>query len=96
LEFEKQVPRTRITRPVGPEAELFGERLRELRQKRKLTLRALCDTAGMSLAYLSDLERGLKVPSLTTLVRLAVALDCKVTALVSVFDKADLRSMLPK
>lgn len=90
------MPRTRITHPVGPEAELFGERLRELRQKRGLTLRALCDAAEMSLAYLSDLERGLKVPSLTTLIRLAVALDCKVTALISPFDKADLRSMLPK
>lgn len=50
----------------------------------------------MSLAYISDLERGLKVPSLTTLVRLAVALDCKVTTLVAPFDKADLRAMLPK
>lgn len=90
------MPRARTTHPVGPEAALFGERLHELRQKRKLTLRQLADTAEMSLAYLSDLERGLKVPSLTTLVRLAVALDCKVTALVSAFDKADLRSMLPK
>ena len=84
------MPRTRITRPVGPEAELFGERLRELRQKRKLTLRALCDTAGMSLAYLSDLERGLKVPSLTTLVRLAVALDCKLIHVMAGVPPADL------
>jgi transcriptional regulator with XRE-family HTH domain len=88
------VPRARITQPVSPEAALFGERLRELRQKRNLTLRALCDTAGMSLAYLSDLERGLKVPSLTTLVRLAVALNCKMTALVSEFDKVDMRMMV--
>lgn len=28
--------------------------------------------------------------------RASLALDCKVTALVSAFDKADLRSMLPK
>lgn len=88
------MPRARITHPVSPEAALFGERLRELRQKRSLTLRALCDTAGMSLAYLSDLERGLKVPSLTTLVRLAVALNCKMTALVSEFDKVDMRTMV--
>jgi transcriptional regulator with XRE-family HTH domain len=90
------VPRERITHPVGPEAALFGESLRELRQKRGLTLRTLSDAAGMSLAYLSDLERGLKVPSLTTLVRLGVALNCKLTKLLAAFDKTDLRSMLPR
>jgi transcriptional regulator with XRE-family HTH domain len=90
------VPRARTTQPVGPDAELFGARLRELRQKRGLTLRELADTANMSLAFVSDMEGGLKLPSLTTLVRLAVALDCKVTALVAPFDKADLRAMLPK
>ena len=31
-----------------------------------------------------------------TLVRLAVALNCKLTALVSDFDKADLREMIEK
>jgi len=43
------------------------------------------------------MERGLKVPSLTTILRIAVAMKCKVTDLVSVFDKvADLPSLLPK
>jgi transcriptional regulator with XRE-family HTH domain len=90
------VPRARITKPVAPDAELFGKRLQELREKRGLTLRALAGAAGMSLAFISDLERGLKLPSLTTLIRLAAALDCKVTALVLPFDKADLRAMLLK
>ena len=88
--------RERTTPPVGPEAELFGARLRELRQKRSLRLEDLAEKAHMSLTFLSNLEGGLKVPSLTTLVRLAVALDCKLTALVLPFDKADLRAMLPK
>ena len=90
------MPRLRITQPASPEAELFGAHLRELRQKRGMTLQTVADTAEMSLTYLSDMERGLKVPSLTTLVRLAVALDCKMTALVSAFDKAELRAMLRK
>jgi hypothetical protein len=39
----------------------------------------------------------LKVPSLTTILRIAVALDCRVTELVSTFDKIDdLPSLLPK
>jgi len=90
------VPRARITKPVGLEGALFGERLRELRQKRGMTLRELTDVSGMSLAYLSDLERGLKIPSLTSLIRLAVALECKISALVGVFDKTDLAKLLPK
>jgi hypothetical protein len=40
-------------------------------------------------------ERGLKVPSLTTVLRLSVALDCKVTVLVGMFDKMDVRDLLP-
>lgn len=79
-----------------PEAVMFGERLRELREKRELSLRALADLAGMSYTYISDMERGLRVPSLTTIIRLAVALDCKVTDLVGMFDKKNLRSLLPK
>ena len=79
-----------------PEAVMFGERLRELREKRELSLRSLADLAGMSYTYISDMERGLRVPSLTTIIRLAVALDCKVTDLVGMFDKKNLRSLLPK
>ncbi|HEY6140680.1 MAG TPA: helix-turn-helix transcriptional regulator [Thermoanaerobaculia bacterium] len=90
------MPRARITKPVAPDEERFGKRLKELREKHGFTLRALADATGMSLAFISDLERGLKLPSLTTLLRLAVALDCKVTALVAPFDKANIREMLPK
>jgi helix-turn-helix protein len=38
--------------------------------------------AGTSFAYISDMERGVKVPSLTIVIRLAVALECKVMDLV--------------
>lgn len=61
-----------------------------------MTQDALALTSGLTKAYISDMERGLKVPSLTTILRLAVALDCKVTALTSVFDQVDLPSILPK
>jgi len=61
-----------------------------------MTQGALADAAEMSLPYVSEMERGMKVPSLTTLVRLAVALNCRVTALVSDFDNADLRAMIRK
>lgn len=81
---------------VQAEGELFGGRLRAIRQKRGMTQQALAEVAGMSLTYISNMEHGLKVPSLTTILRLAVALDCKVMDLVGVFDKTDLPSVLPK
>jgi transcriptional regulator with XRE-family HTH domain len=85
-----------MTRRLQAEGQIFGERLRELRVGGDITQDALALGAGLTKAYISDMERGLKVPSLTTILRLAVALDCKVTALTSVFDQIDLPAILPK
>jgi DNA-binding XRE family transcriptional regulator len=56
---------------ANPWEQLFGRRLRELRQARDLTHEALAEAADLSGSYISDLELGLKVPSLTILVRLS-------------------------
>lgn len=85
-----------IAKNIQPEGKLFGERLREVRLKRNVTQQALAEAAGMSLTYISNMEHGIKVPSLTTIIRIAVALDCKVMDLVGAFDKTDLRKLLPK
>lgn len=42
---------------------------------------------GTSASNISDLERGVKVPTLTTIARLADALACNVTDLVRVLDR---------
>ena len=76
-----------MTRKRQPEAEVFGERLRTLRTSRGLTQVSLAHSSGLIDTYISDMERGLKVPSLTTLIRLAVALDCRVGDLVAGFDE---------
>jgi transcriptional regulator with XRE-family HTH domain len=86
-----------VTAHVQPEGEVFGHRLRELRQKYGVTQEQLSAATGLTEGYISNMERGLKVPSLTTILRIAVALGCKVTELVSAFDKvADLPALLPK
>jgi transcriptional regulator with XRE-family HTH domain len=77
-------------------AELFGERLRELRHAAGLTQEALADRAGLPHTHISAMERGIKLPNLLTLLRLAVALDCKVVKLVRVFDETKLSSILSK
>lgn len=76
--------------------ELFGERLRELRKKRSMTQVELAERSGVPQNHISTIERGAKLPTIGTLIRLAAALQCKVTALVSVFDKEDLAKLLPK
>ena len=76
--------------------KVFGKRLRELREKIGLTQGAVADAMGVPQTHVSAMERGLMLPNLLTVIRIAVALDCKVSALTSVFDKTDLSSLLPK
>jgi DNA-binding XRE family transcriptional regulator len=65
-------------------------------ENRSLSQRALASMAELPDTHISSMERGLTLPNLLTVIRLAVALDCKVSALTSAFDKSDLASLLPK
>lgn len=85
-----------MTISVLPEGEIFGARLKELREKRGETVRSLATRTETSFTYISDMEHGRKVPSLSMLLRLAAALDCKVTDLVKVFNDHDLRTLARK
>jgi len=83
----KSQAKKRASQPKrGDEGALFGARLREMRIERGLTQPDLAGRVGTSASNISDLERGIKVPTLTTVVRLAGALDCRVTELVDVLD----------
>lgn len=80
---------------IQPEGAVFGRRLRELRRKRGLTQAALAELVGSTEPYMSNLETGVAVPSLTTILRLAVALKCKPSQLVTEFDTMDVAAVLP-
>lgn len=75
---------------------LLGERVRELRKKRGLTQVEFSELCGVPQSRISAIENGSRVPNVETVLRLARALDCKVTALMSVFDEATLSSLLSK
>jgi transcriptional regulator with XRE-family HTH domain len=75
------------------EAQLFGRRLRELRKERGLTQEELAESADLSGNYISDLELGLKVPSLTILVRLSKALDIATADLLADFTRDAIKRM---
>ncbi len=66
---------------VKDTAACLGARVRELRQDRGLTLKALGRRAGLSHPFLSQLERGLARPSVGSVERIATALDVPVSAL---------------
>ncbi len=57
------------------EADKLGQLIRKSRHKRNLTLKELGDKAGVSVGYLSQVERGNATPSLGTLAQIAYALD---------------------
>jgi transcriptional regulator with XRE-family HTH domain len=62
--------------------------------KRRLSQQELAERVGIPQPHVSAMESGVKFPNLLTVLRLAAALDCKVTELVRVFDAADLPSLL--
>ena len=80
-----------------------GNRLRQLREKRNVSMRTLATMSGLSANALSMIERGRTSPSVSTLYRIAGALGIPVTDFFSpeevrkkvVFVKADERTRLP-
>lgn len=77
---------------------LLGERIRELRDQRTETLKDVSKSVGLSVSYLSDIERGRTNPSLQTLEKLALHFEVSVTdVLVGVEFAGDItNNSLPK
>lgn len=82
-----------VARSIG---EVLGERVRELRRKRGLTQVEFSERCGVPQSRISAIENGSRVPNVETVLRLARALNCKVSTLMSVFDETDLSALLPK
>lgn len=69
--------------PAEVEEELLelGSEIRALRLKSGLTLKSLARAAGVSQSLISQIERGVASPSITTLRRVAAALNVPIAAL---------------
>lgn len=70
---------------VSPEYDL-GERLRYLRETRKLTQAQLATQSKVSQATIAHIEKGSKDPSVETLRKVAEALDVHIATLFSTND----------
>ena len=66
--------------------ERLGQKIRALREVRGLSLKALATEAGVSVSFVSQVERGVANPSVASLRRLAQALGSSIGAL---FDGPD-------
>lgn len=71
----------RILSPAT-ETEVFGQALKEHRLKRGFSQEQLGLESGYHRTYISQLERGLKSPSLTTIIHLAQILDTTASAML--------------
>ncbi len=65
---------------------IFGEILKELRLKKGLTQQQLADYAGIDRAYISELERGLLMPSVETVFRIAKVLKIKPQQIIELMN----------
>ena len=62
--------------------ENIGRRIREARTKRGMTQEQLAERTDITIVYLSELERGLKLPSLTVFVSIAETLHVSTDSLL--------------
>ncbi|WP_207791971.1 helix-turn-helix domain-containing protein [Siccirubricoccus phaeus] len=60
---------------INPIDATVGERVRQLRRHRELSLQQVAQRAELSVGFLSQIERGLSSPSLRDLIRVAAALE---------------------
>ena len=67
-----------------------GQRLRELREQRRVSMRQLGRLSGISVNALSQIERGQTSPSVSTLYRLVDALGVPITAIFPAEPQQDL------
>ncbi len=57
----------------------FGASLRILRKQHKLSLKELSEKTGISVSFLSSIERGEKSPTLDTLLKLSSAFNINIS-----------------
>jgi transcriptional regulator with XRE-family HTH domain len=81
------VPPRRRTKPRSPLHKALGEAIGELREEADLTLEQLADKADMRFQLVSDLERGITNPMLTTLARISKGLGIELSDLTTRLEK---------
>ncbi len=72
--------------PSSPQEDIqvnVGERVRQVREERELTLTDISQRTGLDIAFLEQIENGSIAPPLGTVIKLAKALDLKMGYFIS-------------
>ncbi|HYQ77872.1 MAG TPA: helix-turn-helix transcriptional regulator [Solirubrobacterales bacterium] len=81
------MPPPRRSKPRSPEHAALGEAVRQLRLEAEMSQEQLAEAAGTDLTQVGGVERGVRNPSYTTLLRLAGALGTSVGEMTSRADR---------
>jgi transcriptional regulator with XRE-family HTH domain len=81
------VPPARRSKPRSPEHAALGEAVWTLRMEAGMSQEELADAADTDLTQVGGVERGVRNPSYTTLLRLAAALETTVGELTTLADE---------
>ena len=81
------MPPARRVKPRSPEHAALGEALRTLRVEAGMSQEQLAEAAHTDLTQVGGVERGIRNPSYTTLLRLAGALETSVGNLTTLADR---------
>jgi transcriptional regulator with XRE-family HTH domain len=81
------MPPRRQAKARTPEHAALGEAIRRTRVEAELSQEQLADLAETDIKQIGGLERGVRNPSYTTLVRLATALETQVGTLATLADE---------
>jgi len=79
-----------IRQPAGPN-KAFGKALRQVRKSRNISQETLALEGDFDRTYISLMERGLRSPTIRTVVRLAEVLDVRPSEIVQ-----EMEVLLPK
>ncbi len=71
------------TPPINPVAEAFGNVVKEAREQEGQSQQELANKTALNRTFISFLERGLRQPSLTTVLTIAKALHISAGKLVA-------------
>lgn len=78
-----------MTKTADKPGHQLGAKIRKRRKKQNLTLQALCDASGVSVGYLSQVERDNATPSLGTLAQIADALGVRLEYFIASHKPTD-------
>ena len=81
------MPPRRRSQPRSPAHAALGDALRQLRLEAGLSQEQLAELAATDLTQVGGIERGVRNPSYTTLLRLATALETSVGELATLADE---------